>query len=228
MFLPLQLTIIKKSMPFKNISLDNFSSSNKIIKCNKDILSMPETKKWQESKTKERVGNNFVKSVFESSGYLVMDFGIEHHNMEIIQTIKGSYKTDTNKRLMCMPDFVVVDPNTLVTELVEVKYRKLQYYNLEKTNFMFPYRNLKDYLEYWKDMTLVLVMNVEPFCLAIRMKNVDWNNHFVGKKETENGKKDEIWNFNTGLRPLWEIFPRVTKETFEQTRKIVLPIGNNI
>ena len=78
---------------------------------------------WVESKAKERISQNFLKTVLELSGYSVMNFGVEHHNQEIISQIKTNYHPETNRRLMSMPDYVVVDKETKETWLVEVKYR---------------------------------------------------------------------------------------------------------
>ena len=75
---------------------------------------------WVESKAKERRSLNFVRTVLELSGYKVMDFGIENHNQEIINEIKTNYKPDTNKKLLSMPDYVVVDEDSKESWLVEV------------------------------------------------------------------------------------------------------------
>lgn len=189
---------------------------------------MKEQEPWIESKAKERLSQNFVKTVLELSGYKVMKFGIENHNQDIIKLIKGTYKSDTNRRLMRMPDIVVVDPDTKIAEIIEVKYRAMQeYFHETKSNFWFPTMEIKEYQKYWKDMTLVITMNVYPYCLCIRMKDVVFYHHFVEKKEgNKKGRWDEIWNFSKIYKELDEIFPKVTKEHFEKTLEIV-PIGKD-
>ena len=82
-----------------------------------------------------------------------MNYGIENHNKSIIKEISGNYTSDTNVRLMCMPDFVVVDSKTNIAELVEVKYRQRKgYFDEYTSNFWFKYSRIKNYLEFWKDM----------------------------------------------------------------------------
>lgn len=82
---------------------------------------MEQTGEWYKGKAKERLGRDFIKSVLEHE-YSVMDYGIETHNQIIVKKIAGCYDTDTNKRLMRMPDFVIVDQDTKHAELVEVKF----------------------------------------------------------------------------------------------------------
>lgn len=177
---------------------------------------------WAESKAKERVGQNFFKSILELSGYKIMNYGIENHNMQVIRMIKGNYGSETNQRLMCMPDYVVVDPDTNNAGLIEVKYRHMaEYFDWKKSNFMFRYRTIHNYLDYWKDLTLVFVLNVTPFCICVRMNEIDWNVHFKGVQENHSGKLVEIWNFTGLYRLINEIFPKVTEKSFTKAREIV-------
>ena len=44
-------------------------------------------KDWIESKAKEDIGERFVRTILELSGYKVMKFGIENHNQEVIKEI---------------------------------------------------------------------------------------------------------------------------------------------
>jgi hypothetical protein len=99
---------------------------------------------WVESRAKERKGHNFVKTVLELSGYKVMNFGIENHNQEIVRQLKKSYKFETNRRLLSMPDYVVIDDETKEAWLVEVKTRNLkQPFELRNTTLLFKYGGMK-------------------------------------------------------------------------------------
>jgi len=169
---------------------------------------------WSEHKSKERQSQNFVKTVLELSGYKIMDYGIETHNMDIVKEIKKTYKTKTNNRLLSMPDYVVVDPDTKEAELIEVKYRSQEYFNWKKTTFLFGYRNISNYIDYWIDATLIIVMEVKPYCLCVRVRDIDWNYHFKEKKETSKGIHDEVWNFSGIYRIINEVFPRITDKYF--------------
>ena len=185
---------------------------------------MEENEEWVESKAKESKGHNFVKTLLGLAGYKIMEYGIENHNQDIIKEITGNYDSDTNKRLMCMPDFVVVDPDTKVAELVEVKYREMpDYWNWEKSNLWFKYRKMKAYLDNWKDMTLIIVLNVEPYCFCIRMSDIDWCNHFKGKRDGghDTGYLDELWNFYGSYKDIKDVFPKINVEHFKKTLDIL-------
>jgi hypothetical protein len=175
---------------------------------------MSNQQEWAEHKAKERQSENFVKTVLELSGYKVMDYGIEHHNIEIVKEIKNTYKTKTNVRLLSMPDYVVVDNDTKEAELVEVKFRSQDYFNWKKTTFLFGYRNISNLIEYWKDATLVVVTDVRPYCVCIKVSDIDWNYHFREKIETSKGHLDEVWNFSGIYKLMNEAFPKITDKNF--------------
>ena len=177
---------------------------------------MDQSFEWYKGKAKERLGRDFIKSVLEHE-YLVMDYGIETHNQSIVKKISGCYETDTNKRLMRMPDFVIVDKNTKYAELVEVKFRSFpEYFSYDKSEFMFRYRTMKEYLNYWSDMTMILTMSVEPYCLCIRLCDVDWNKHYMGKKEIKTGYPDDVWKFKGIYHLLKDVFPKINDTIFEE------------
>ena len=173
-----------------------------------------ENGEWAESKSKERQSQNFVKTALELSGYKVMDYGIENHNMDIVKEIRGSYVSKTNHRIFSMPDFVVIEPETKKTELLEVKFRTIDYFNWKKTTFLFGYRNIKDYIDYWIDATIVIVMEVKPYCLCVRVSDIDWNNNFKEKLEMKNGSIAEVWNFTGKYKLFNDIFPLITNKHF--------------
>jgi len=182
---------------------------------------------WIESKAKERSSQNFVKTVLELSGYDVMNFGIENHNQEIIKEIKSNYSPDINRKLLSMPDFVVIDKGTKEAWLVEVKHRNFkQYFDMKKSNIAFKYRQMKDYLDFWKDGTLILTFNFEPFCLCVDFDKINWNIHFKGEFENSKGSLDESWNFCGIYQTINDKFPKVTPENFKKTLHI-LGIKNN-
>ena len=183
---------------------------------------MAEKDKWRESKAKERKSMNFVKTVLELSDYQVMDFGVEHHNQSIIRQITRNYKPDTNRRILFMPDFLVVDPETKKAELVEIKYRSFpQYFDYHKSSILFNYGVIKSYLDFWQDMTMIIVMNVKPYCLCIKMNEVNWNVHFRTKVELEKGKIAERWNFSGLYKLINDAFPNVTSEHFKKARELI-------
>lgn len=183
---------------------------------------MDSDKNWEESKAKERVGVNFVKTVLGLSGYEVMDFGVENHNQEIIKQIKTNYAPETNRRLLSMPDFVVVDNDTKESWIVEAKYRSFkQAFDMKRSTITFRYGVMKSYLDFWKDATIIFVFNVAPYCLCVDVGKVNWNFHLKGKFENGRGKLDEAWNFSGIYQLINKKFPKVASESFSRAREIV-------
>lgn len=178
----------------------------------------------QESKIKGNLGEEFIKSILELSGYKVMKFGIENHNQKIIQEIAGNYKLNTNRKLLSMPDLVVVDPESKESWLLEIKFRtfneKFKMNSDEDNNLKFSYGNIKDYIDFWKDTSLILVFDVEPYCLCVDVNKIDWKYHLKGKFENNKGNFDELWNFAGEYKKIYEKFPRVTVEIFNRVLKL--------
>lgn len=176
---------------------------------------------WVENKSKERLSINFVRTALELSGYKVMNFGIENHNQEIIDLIKKNTSAETNKRLRSMPDFVVVDEETKESWLIEVKYRARTFFNMGSSYIQFRPGTMKNYLDFWKDATLVVVFNVKPFCLCIDFNKIDWAVHFKEKSKGMNeGYSSERWMFSGIYQPLNKKFPKVSEENFIKALRI--------
>lgn len=177
---------------------------------------------WAEGKAKERLSQNFLKTVLELSGYEVMNFGIENHVQSIIAQIKTNYTPETNRRLLSMPDFVVIDRDSKESWLVEVKHRTLkQPFDAKTMDIPLKYGHMKSYLEFWKEATLILTFDVSPYCLCIDLDKVNWNNHFRGKFENSKGNFDELWNFAGIYQVINTKFPKVTPDTFKKTLNIL-------
>ena len=151
-----------------------------------------------------------------------MDFGIENHNQEIISQIKTNYHPNTNRRLLSMPDFVVIDKETNESWIVEVKYRMVNPdFSYQNDNLPFKYGTMKSYLDFWKEATLVLVFNASPYCLCVDFDRVNWNVHFKEKFKNSKGNFDELWNFAGAYQIINDKFPKVTHESFKKTLSIL-------
>ena len=109
-------------------------------------------------------------------------------------------------------EYEVFQPETKKSELVEIKYREFEFFNWDKSIQIFPYRSIKEYMEYWHDAILIIVMNVAPFALAIPINDIDWNKHFVGKRVGTKGLKDDLWLFSDIQKQLPEVWSKVTHE----------------
>lgn len=171
---------------------------------------------WIRGKSKERLGHNFVRTVLEYSGYDVMDYGIENHNQAIVSKVATNYKPETNRRLLSMPDFIVVDKETSESWLVEVKHREFKHeFDYVRTTIPFRLGQIKDYLDFWKEATVIFTFNVKPYCLCIELAKVNWSIHLKDKFEYE-GKLNEAWCFSGIYMLINNKFPKVTPESFEK------------
>lgn len=45
----------------------------------------------------------------------------------------------------------------------------------KKTTFLFGYCDISNLIEYWNDAKLVIMMEVKPNCLYLRVSDIDWN-----------------------------------------------------
>jgi hypothetical protein len=175
-----------------------------------------EEPKWYESKAKEGMGLNFIKTVFGISGYTVRDYGIEHHNLEIMDKIKGKYSSDTNKKISTMPDLAVIDEETKEATLVEVKY---QTKNFVLNNIALAYKHMENYIQFWKEAVLIIISPSTPLinCICVDVNKVDKNKHFLKYVDVGN-TCFELWDFTTpkAFCLLHEKFPKVTEENFNK------------
>jgi len=167
---------------------------------------------WAEYKAIERKGKHFIKSVLELSGHNVFDYGIEKQNLSMASKLKMNYKCSTNRRLLSTPDFLILDKTSQNSRLVEVKFRSLKIFMPKTTNFTFRYGLIKDYLEFWSDALLAITFPVKPYCLCVRISDINWNIHSRGKVNYE-GKMLEAWNFNGIMRVLNDEF-EIDKSSF--------------
>lgn len=185
---------------------------------------MENTESWKEGKAKESVGHAFLKNLLDFSGYKIMNFGIENHNQEIIEQIAGNYNFQTNKKLLALPDFVVIDPETKESWIVEVKYMNLNGLFAEtNTNIALHNSKVANYKEFWKEATLVIVLNKEPYCLCVDVDKIDGNKHHKYNIVDPETKKIKFgsWNFEGIYIPITEKFPKVTQEKIKKTLGIV-------
>ena len=121
---------------------------------------MDEKERWIESKAIASNSETFIETILEKSGYKVKNYGIENHNTEIKKIIRTNYNVPTNRRILAMPDFVVIDENKKESMLVEVKHRNYKgFFNQEVSNILFHYGKMKTYLEFWNDSIIIITMN---------------------------------------------------------------------
>ncbi len=174
-------------------------------------------------------GQNFIKTILSASGYTVIPYGIEHHIVELKKELKGLYNTGTQRRLHHMPDFVVIDPESKDVWLVEVKNKSIMTNYLQETEIYLKYHNVKDIIDLWNDSVITITMPVEPYCICVAAKEIDWNIDYNGKapgKFPGEAGQDK-WNFHRIQKPLHEVFPKVKPELLEKYANLIAPPKRN-
>ncbi|MCX6814504.1 MAG: hypothetical protein NTY20_02565 [Candidatus Aenigmarchaeota archaeon] len=166
-----------------------------------------------EAKGKEAIGVNFIKTLLGTSGYKVSEFGLEHHNQEIITKIRGKYSSNTNKKIAAMPDLVVIDESTQEAWLLEIKYKS----SFAPEKVAFSYKHMDDYREFWKEATLVIISPTPPYCICIDVNKIEPNQ----LKKIVNCKAGgclEEWDFSNPkvYCSLIEKFTKVSEENFKK------------
>ena len=172
-----------------------------------------EKPEWYDGKGKEALSQAFIKNVLDSSGYTVKGFGIEQHSQEIIEKIKNiDYKSETKKKLSSIPDIVVIDENTKEVFLTEVKFQTMSFLS---NPVALAYKKMDDYLQYWRETTLIVTSPSFPYCICVDVNKVDKEKHFKRYQEGPKGRF-ELWDFTTPkvFCFLHEKFPKVTEEKF--------------
>lgn len=163
------------------------------------------------NKAKGVVGINFVRTILELSGYMVKDFGIEHYSEEIIKQVKDKKTFQINRKLSTMPDLVVVDEKTQESWLVEVKY---QTRDISGNNTIaLTWNIMKDYLEFWKEATLVITSPTPPYCFCVDLAKIE-TRHKKGVLPIP--FPGELWNFADVQCSLTAKFPNVTEENIKK------------
>ncbi len=176
---------------------------------------------WQDNKAIGNIAENIVQFLIEStSDWKCIKFGMENHIEELKKLIKD--KTDEiSLKIKSMPDFIAVNSKTNQVIMLDVKYRSfIDRRESGKVLYGFGYGQIKDYLQYWPEIYLVVLHNHEPNFTVINMKEVLWHRHFYDRKE--NGDKIiEEWNFAGIQEDIKEIFPELTDEILKKAISMI-------
>ncbi len=183
------------------------------------------TTKFYEDLAAGEQGQNFIKTILSASGYIVIEYGVEHHIITLKQELRGSYDTETKRRIHHMPDFVVKDPESKDVWLVEVKNKPVINNYMAETEIYIKYHNVKDIIDLWQDTVIAITMPVPPYCICVLAKDIDWNKDYNGKAPGQNiGEAgQDRWNFHRIQKNLSDIFPRVKPELLEKHANLIAP-----
>src|SRR5258708_2089469 len=61
---------------------------------------------------KGRLAESLIQELFLSRGYNVFPYGMENTIPGIMESLKGSKRTDVSNHIKSMPDFVIQEPKT--------------------------------------------------------------------------------------------------------------------
>ena len=150
-----------------------------------------------------------------------IEFGMENHISELRKSLKSNNNPDS-KMVRSMPDFIAINRKTQEVIFIDVKYRSfIDRRKKGEALYGFGYGRIKDYLEFWKDMKLIIVHPQEPCFCVINIKDIEWHRHFHSRKNFENGRMQEQWNFAAIQKPIKEIFPELTDESIKSYSELV-------
>jgi len=178
---------------------------------------MKDSKNFIQNKYKGDKAELDIKHILESSGYKVRKFGIEQNYQKIIDMIKFNRESDSNRRLLHSPDFVVVDPENNEAKFVEVKIKtNITYFNEEKTKIWFNRGAIEDYSKLWGEVIIVVVISGSPWVLCVNTKDIDQRKHLVEVGKDGEGKLIEKWKFKGVYKEISDVFPKVNKKLVQE------------
>ncbi len=152
---------------------------------------------WEENKTIGNMVENIVEFLINSSGdWKCITYGMENYIEDLRHLLKDNLN-ETSRRIKSMPDFIAVNKETNEVILIDVKYRSfIDRRSPPNILYGFGYGQIKDYLEFWKDVKLLIVHNYEPYFIVVDIKNIEWYKHFYSRDYRESDRKMfEQWNF---------------------------------
>lgn len=176
---------------------------------------------WRDSKLKGDAAESIVEFLIESTpNWKCIKFGMENHIEELKKLIKG--KTDEiSLNIRSMPDFIAVNSKTNQVIMIDVKSRSIIDRRKSGTAlYGFGYGKMKNYLDYWPYIYLLVLDRNIPQFTVINMKDVKWHKHFYGRKNN-GGEMMELWNFAGIERQLKDVFPELTKEVLDKAFSMI-------
>ena len=116
---------------------------------------MEDSKRWKEDKTIGDMTESIVEFLINSSeNWKCVKYGMENHIEDLRKLLKDNLD-ETSRRIKSMPDFIAVNQKTNEIILIDVKYRSfIDRRNPPNLLYGFSYGQIKDYLEFWKDLKL--------------------------------------------------------------------------
>jgi hypothetical protein len=177
---------------------------------------------WQKHKAIGNMTEAVVEMLIKSMpDWKCIKFGMENHIGELRKSLKSNH-TSESRRVRTMPDFIALNKKTNEVIFIDVKYRSfIDRRNNGEALYGFGYGQIKDYLEFWKDMKLIVVHPQDPHFYVIDMKEIEWHKHFHSRTKTPTGLMHEQWNFAGIEKPITSLFPNLIEEAIKSSSALI-------
>ncbi len=165
---------------------------------------------WTERKAFGNIAESIVEFLINSTpNWKCIKYGMENHIEELKKSLKHNNQDEISRRIRSMPDFIAINKETNQVLLLDVKFRSFIDKREPKTAlYGFGYAQMKDYLQFWPEVYLIVIHTFDPFFSIIPLKEVEWHKH-LHSRTTNNGKLYEQWNFAGIQKNIKEIFPEM-------------------
>jgi hypothetical protein len=155
------------------------------------------------------VAKNIVRRLFSDSGYEVCDFkeDLIDHLQQLLRSSKG--RSATVCRLFSKPDLLALDRSRLDCFLIETKFR-----NRPPEEVGLRLSDLRNYLEYWRDSILVVV--VPGGCVFYARRLMELESIIEGAS----GRLLDL-NLDKEFLRIEEMFPRIRPIALNNYRQLI-------
>lgn len=163
---------------------------------------------------KGKVAESIVQNIFEEVGYQVFSYGHENTLGYMKNELhKYNNHNETLKKIRFTPDFVVFNPKTEDTKLVEIKYCN--------SNNMKIISDFEPYQKYWNDCYILVVSPYTDNVYYIKKASeIQVYNEFFNKTTRKKQKTYDLNEFKLFQEEFKEIDFDVVKNTFSIIDKL--------
>ncbi len=171
---------------------------------------------WRENKVKGNIAENIVEFLINSApNWKCVKYGIENHSEELKNLLRKNQEK-MSRRIRASPDFIAINTETNKIFIIDAKYRSFIDRREPKTAlYGFGYGQIKDYLEFWGDVILIVVYPYEPYFYIIDVKDIEWHRHFYGRKGDGKDMREQ-WNFIGIQKEIKDIFPKLPDDAIQK------------
>jgi hypothetical protein len=175
---------------------------------------------WNKQKAKGNIAEDIVEMIINSMpDWKCIKFGVENHIEELRKNVRETI-TPITLQIKSMPDFIAVNEKTKEVLFIEVKYRSFVERTSEKAIYGFGYKQIDDYLEFWKNAKIIFVNKQEPYFKVVDLKEVNKEKQFVERTMNE-GAHYEQWNFINIEKDIKVLFPEIEDKVLEEAIELI-------